>query len=174
MTRRRHPAASRDDAAARIFRWLLLLIAGTGGGMLLEDLVIGNRPGSASTDSGSFSRLSANPDAMVAQGEGAPPCLDCADSYGVGVRMRADRGDRMSDEFRELGAVELDPPATADIDDGYRYGGRFPDTEPPAGDEAADIEDTPPITTGDDVPLSDETKRRADLPESLKLGGSGP
>ncbi len=157
MARRRHSAASRDDAAARIFRWLLLLIAGTGGGMLLGDLVIGNRPGSASTDSGSFSRLSANPDAMVAQGEGAPPCLDCADSYGVGIRMRADRGDRMSNEFRELGAVELDPPATADIDDGYRYGGRFPDPEPPAKDDTTDIVETLPVPTDDGVPPPDET-----------------
>ncbi|WP_327467121.1 hypothetical protein [Sphingopyxis sp.] len=157
MARRRHSAASRDGAAARIFRWLLLLIAGAGVGMLLGELAVGSRTGAYSGEVPSFSRLSSNPDAMVAQGEGAPPCLDCADSYGVGIRMRAARGDRMSDEFRELGAVELDPPAPADIDDGYRYGGRFPDPEPPAKDDATDIVETLPVTTDDGVPPPDET-----------------
>ncbi|MBK6414665.1 hypothetical protein [Sphingopyxis sp.] len=77
-----------------------------------------------------FSHLSANPDAAVGPAVIAAPCLDCRDSYGVAARLRADRENRMSDEFRELGAVDLDPPAPSEPDDGYRYGGRFPDPPP--------------------------------------------
>lgn len=86
----------------------------------------------AATGSASFSHLSANPDAQMAQGTGAAPCLDCPDSYGVAARLRSDRDQRMSDEFRELGAVDdyVDPPMPTDPDDGYRYGGRFPDPAP--------------------------------------------
>lgn len=155
MARRRYSAASRDRGTARLIRWPLLVLAGVGGGMLLGELAVGNRIGAYSGEAPSFSRLSANPDATVAQGEGAPPCLDCADSYGVGIRMRAARDDRMSDEFRELGAVEIDLPAPADIDDGYRYGGRFPD--PAAGDDMPDVVETLPATTDDGVPLPGET-----------------
>lgn len=157
MGRRRHSVPSRDRAAARLFRWLLLLIAGAGGGMLLGELAVGGRTGAYSGEAASFSRLSANPDAVVADGEGAPPCLDCADSYGVGVRMRADRADRMSGAFRELGAVEVDPPAPAEIEDSYRYGGRFPDPEPPAGDDGSESGEGSADAGGEVIPPSGAT-----------------
>jgi len=101
----------------------MLALAGVGGGMMLGEMVAGTRLGAGVDEPASYSHLSANPDALVPQGEGAAPCPDCADSYGVAMRLRAHRDDRMSDEFRELGAVDLDPPLPADAGDDYRYGG---------------------------------------------------
>ncbi|MBB6424832.1 hypothetical protein [Sphingopyxis sp. JAI128] len=131
-----------------MIRWPLLLLAGIGAGLLLGEFSAGQRTVTHSDGIASFSRLSANPDAMVAQGEGAPSCLDCPDSHRAGLRVRGSRDDRMSSEFRELGAVELDPPAPADTDDGYRYGGRFPDPDPPAREEMPGE----PFSTGPDGP----------------------
>ncbi|WP_439568207.1 hypothetical protein [Sphingopyxis sp.] len=137
----------------RASRWSRVALAGTIAGMLLGEMVAGPLAEQRASAAASFSRLSANPDAQMAQGEGAAPCFDCPDSYGVAARLRAARDQRMSDEFRELGAVELDPPAPADPDDGYRYGGRFPDPpprEPKALDTppapAAAADETPPNT----------------------------
>lgn len=114
----------------RLFRWSILVLAGLAGGMALGEMAAGSRAGIDSHEPASFSHLSANPDALMPQADGAAPCLDCADSYGVAVKLRADRDRRMSDEFRELGAVDVDPPASAYPDDGYRFGGRFPDPPP--------------------------------------------
>ncbi|HJS10657.1 hypothetical protein [Sphingopyxis sp.] len=125
-------SASRDGGA-RLIRWLALALAGVTGGVLLGEMAVGARLGGGGSEAASYSRLSANPGALAPQGSGAAPCLDCADSYGVAMRLRAHRDDSMRDEaFRELGAVDADPPILADADDAYRYGGRFPDPEPAA------------------------------------------
>lgn len=160
MVRKLSFAASRHGPAAVVFRWLMLVLIGMVGGMLLGELAVGNRTLGLSDEIVSYSRLSANPDALVPQGEGVAPCPGCADSYGVTVRMRAHRDDRMSNEFRELGAVDVDPPPALDPADDYRFGGRFPDPEPAieprtrsAETGAQDIADPPPVG---DTPPADE------------------
>lgn len=130
----------------RLFRWSAMMLAGVTGGMILGEMAVGTRLGGGAVEPASYSHLSANPDALAPQ-NGAVPCPDCADSYGVAIRMRAHRDDRMSDEFRELGAVNTDPPMLADAGDDYRYGGRFPDPEPVA---AATNEDPRTVKPADD------------------------
>lgn len=110
-------------------RWLLLALAGIILGLALGRLATGSsRPGPL-TESIPFSSLSANPDAAVPPTSRAEPCRGCPDSYGVAARMRASREKRMTQEFRELGYVEVDVSAPEEAD-GYRYGGRFPDSGP--------------------------------------------
>ncbi|WP_431561669.1 hypothetical protein [Sphingopyxis sp.] len=121
-------------------RWSAIALAGVTGGALLGEMATGTRLGGGSGEPASYSRLSANPDALAPQGGGAAPCLDCADSYGVAIRLRAHRDDQISDDaFRELGTVDVDPPILADASDDYRYGGRFPD--PATG--AAEMDEDP-------------------------------
>ena len=122
-------AANRPERAW-LLRWSLLAFVGIIGGIWLGEMAAGSRPRGGSSDVASFSRLSANPDALVAESDGTDPCLDCADSYGVAKRLRANSDDRMSDEFRALGEIKTDAPTPADPQDDYRYGGRFPDPEP--------------------------------------------
>jgi len=130
---------------------------------MLGEMAADRRLGGSSDDPASYAHLSANPDALVPQGKSAPDCLGCADSYGAALRLRAHRNDqgddRMGDEFRELGAVEVDTPTPTEPEDDYRYGGRFPDPEPPARVAAA----TPPAPIAvpsaqvGSVPPTDET-----------------
>ncbi|WP_447753690.1 hypothetical protein [Sphingopyxis fribergensis] len=139
-------------------RWLVLALAGTAGGMMLGDLVVGKRTNDLSDEVPSFSRLSANPDAAMPQGEGASACADCADSYGVAARLRVPRDERMDDAFRELGAVDVDPPGPDTPVDDYRYGGRFPDTEPRPPDPVteADEEEIAPLVPAGGIPPAGE------------------
>lgn len=102
--------------------------------MLIGEMAVGTQLGGRGGESALFSHLSANPDAAAAPSGGGDPCPECLDSYGVAAQLRADRENRMSSEFRELGAVDVDLPAPAAADDGYQYGGRFAD---PAPGEAA-------------------------------------
>jgi hypothetical protein len=146
---------------ARLFRWSIITLAGVAGGLALGEVATGSRSGSGRGEPASFSRLSANPAALMPQGKGASPCPDCPDSYGVAARLRAHRedragDDRMSDEFRELGAVDLDAPTRTYADDDYRYGGRFPDPPPVVADR-----NPAPTTKGDWPSLGDNA---ADLP----------
>jgi hypothetical protein len=129
MDRKLSVAASRN-VGIRLFRWSALALVGAMGGMMLGEMAVGKRLVGQAGEHASYSHLSANPGALMPQGDGAAPCVDCADSYGVALRLRAHRDDRMSDEFRELGAVDIEPPLRADARDDYRYGGRFPDPEP--------------------------------------------
>lgn len=160
MVRKLSFAASRHGPAAKVFRWLMLVLIGMVGGILLGELAVGNRALGISDEIASYSRFSANPDALVPQGEGAAPCPSCADSYGVAVRMRTHRDDRMSEGFRELGAIDVDPMLTPDPADDYRFGGRFPDPEldiepHTRGAEAGakDLADSPPA--GDTRPADE-------------------
>lgn len=133
----------------RLFRWSVLALAGVAAGATLGEMAAGTRLGSETGERASYSNLSANPDALVAQGDGGLiACPGCADSYGVALRLRADRDVRMSDDFRELGAVDIDPPILVDAGDDYRYGGRFPDG---ALDEDEPRED-PPTLPADELP----------------------
>lgn len=129
MARKLYFAASRHSGV-RLFRWSALALVGVTGGMLLGEMAVGSRLSSEMGEPATYSHLSANPDAAAPPVGGAAPCLDCRDSYGVAARLRADRESRMSDEFRDLGAVDVDPPTHNEPDDGYRYGGRFPDPPP--------------------------------------------
>lgn len=129
MARKLSFAASRHRGV-RLFRWSALALAGVAGGMLLGEMTVGTRSGSGIGEPATYSHLSANPDAAAPPVGGAAPCLDCRDSYGVAARLRADRESRMSDEFRELGAVDVNPPGPGEPDEGYCYGGRFPDPPP--------------------------------------------
>jgi len=133
MFRKLSFAASRQNGK-RLFRWSIVALIGIVGGGLLGEMVAAPLAGLRGGGAYSFSSLSANPNASVVDGQsGLPlPCPECPDSYGVAAKLRSDREQRMSDEFRELGAVAVDPPPTTDIDDGYRYGGRFPDPPQPA------------------------------------------
>lgn len=117
----------------RLFRWSVLALTGVIGGMMLGEMAVGTSLlGRAIGEPVTYSHLSANPGALAPQGDGAVPCPDCLDTYGVAVRLRAHREERMSDQFRALGAVDPDPIMPVDSDDDYRFGGRFPDPEPPA------------------------------------------
>lgn len=138
--------AVRRHRGARLLRWSLLALAGAAGGIALGDMAAGSRLAGGSGEPASYSHLSANPGALIAQGEGAARCPDCADSYGVAMRLRANRDDRMSDEFRELGAVEADASPLYAVRDDYRYGGRFPDPEPPATAATEDPHITAPAS----------------------------
>ncbi len=122
---------------------------------MLGEMAAVSRLGSGPHAPASFSNLSANPGAVAPDGEGAAPCVDCADSYGVAMRLRAQRDDRMSDEFRELGSVETDTAPWPDPRDDYRYGGRFPDPEPAA--EAATSDDPHAVTPASETAPADET-----------------
>ncbi len=131
MARKLSVVASRK-AGVWLFRLSVLALAGLAGGMMLGEMAVGTRLGGRADEPASYSHLSANPDALVPQGSATAPCLDCADSYGVALQLRAHRDDGMSEEFRRLGAVDINPPILADAGDDYRYGGRFPDPEPGA------------------------------------------
>lgn len=129
MMRKLSVAASRN-LGVRLARWAALALAGITGGMVLGEMAVGTRLMGTAGEHASYSRHSANPRSLVPQGDGAAPCTDCADSYGVAAQLRAHRDARMSNEFRKLGAVDIDPPILAEASDDYRYGGRFPDPEP--------------------------------------------
>jgi hypothetical protein len=153
-------AASRHSGV-RLFRWSALALVGVTGGMLLGEMTVGTRSGSGIGEPATYSHLSANPDAAAPPVGGAAPCLDCRDSYGVAARLRADRESRMSDEFRELGAVDVDPPESGELDDGYRYGGRFPDQPPrEANTRTSDAQLVASSAVGDE-PLVSETSAPA-------------
>ena len=132
MARKRKHAASRDVVERRLVFGIALAVAGLAAGSALGMLVVGGGLSGGVAEGPSFADLSANPDALVADGGvSTAPCLDCADSYGVGGRLRAEHDRRMSEPFRKLGAVDMDTPMpTEGADDDYQYGGRFPD--PPA------------------------------------------
>ncbi len=122
----------------------MLAFVGVGGGFALGEMAAGTRLRAGVDGPASYSHLSANPDAMVQSAEGTIlPCPGCADSYGVAARLRAERDHRMSDEFRELGAVDVDSAVPDDPVDDYRYGGRFPDPESGAAGVAAQRDAAP-------------------------------
>lgn len=179
MTRKPGPFSSRNKVERRLFRALAFVIASLSGGALLGMIVIGEGLDSEVRDAAPFAGLSANPDALVTETAGAPVgCPDCADSYGVAVRLRAERDARMSEPFRRLGEVDVDMSSPPEPDDGYRYGGRLPDPEPridparrdlpamvlpvalPASPRAA-----PPIPI--DAPRAPQQKDPGEAPEPL-------
>ena len=131
--KRRHPS-SRDRLGHRLAFGLIVVVAGRGAGALLAFIVIGQGLSGKGAGSASFADLSANPKAAVADATSSPPCLECADSYGVGARLRAERESRLSEPFRRLGEVNegAAPSPPEGTDDDYRYGGRFPDLPRPA------------------------------------------
>ena len=147
-------AASRRGGELLI-RVLLLTLAGMLAGMLLgEESAEPLATARGGDDPSSYAQYSANPDARVPQGATAAPCFDCPDSYGVAARLRAEREARMAGAFRELGAVDLDAPlpdepARKPADDGYRYGGRFPD--PASRIEAPTVEGLIPAEMEDEA-----------------------
>ena len=151
-----YSSANRSRGARRLLRWSLLALAGVGSGILLGELAAGGRAKGLHDALPSYSRLSANPDAMVPQGEAAPPCLACPDSYGISARLRAQRSDRMSDEFRELGAVGVDLPAPSAAEADYRYGGRFPDPDPQNLRTAQPVEPVTAEQPADSIPSTGE------------------
>jgi hypothetical protein len=109
---------------------LWLAIAGTGvvGGLLLGQLAIGGL-GSDEGGMASYAELTGNPNALAVESQAVEPCYDCADGsgYGTAMQSRFAREGRMADEFRELGAVEID--YASEPTDDYRYGGRFDDAD---------------------------------------------
>lgn len=121
----------------------MLALAGICCGMMLGEMAAGTRLRVGVGEPASYSHLSANPDALAPPGSATVPCPGCSDSYGVGARLRADHESRMSDEFRELGAVDVDMSPSADPVDDYRYGGRFPDPERSASDAPTALNDWP-------------------------------
>lgn len=126
MVRKFSFAASRSGGK-QLFRWSIIALAGTIGGMIIGEMVAEPLTKQRIGASAPFSDLSANPDAAEVHSGGILPCPDCRDSYGVAAQMRGDRENRMSGEFRELGAVDVVSTVPAEPDDDYRYGGRFPD-----------------------------------------------
>lgn len=136
----------------RLFRWSVLALAGVTAGAMLGEMAAGTRLGGETGERAAYSDLSANPDALVMQGEGGIlPCPGCADSYGVARQLRAEDA-RMSDEFRKLGTVDLHAQMLADASDDYRYGGRFSDPEPDASGTSEDPHAMAPV---DEAPTAD-------------------
>lgn len=154
MARRKYVVSSRDRGH-RLVRWLLLIVAGLGGGLLLGEMAAENLHSVAARVGAPYSGLSANPEASRPAALSQDACLNCPDSYGAAARMRADRDARMDDAFRELGAVDAGASPFHESADEYRYGGRYPDPAPSAS-EAAMLADTPADDTSD-LPFSGDT-----------------
>lgn len=142
--------ATRGAGLARLARWMLLALLGAMIGLILGDIAAGKRLGRTQGWNGSYAELSANPDAATANALPALSCSNCADSYGVAVRLRAERAERENDAYRKLGAVDLDWPVPMPEDE-YRYGGRFPDPEA----AAAPVARTTATVTADPTPFVD-------------------
>lgn len=127
---RKDSSPSRDRIVRFLCRATALGAVGLGGGSLLGMIAVGQGLRHNNGDLPSFADLSANPDAHITAVAEAPlSCPDCADSYGVAARLRAEQEYRMSESFRRLGDVDADltpPPEPA----AYRYGGRLPDPAP--------------------------------------------
>ena len=127
-TVRKYSYSTTRKAGTIVLRLILLVLVGTVGGALLGNMIAGQRLSSGLTAPAAYPRLSANPDAAATQAITDDGCIGCLDSYGVAAPLRAERQGRMNDAFWALGPV--DPEAMIDeSDDGYRYGGRFPDSE---------------------------------------------
>lgn len=104
-------------------------------GALLGKMVVGDRLRIAGSDIRSFASLSANPDAATPDSVAGTICDNCPDSFGIGARLGRERAEQ--DYAYPYAPVTLGGPssgssqAIADVppvDDGYQYGGRFPDT----------------------------------------------
>lgn len=150
-------------AGVEFLRWSLLALAGVGGGFALGEMAAGTRLRAGVDGPASYSHLSANPDAMVPSESTLIPCPECTDSYGVGARLRADHESRMSDEFRELGAIDVESSLPDDPADDYRYGGRFPDAAPSASDKPMQPEIAPPtVAASDQAPADTMTTSTAE------------
>lgn len=91
---------------------------------MLGNLAIGDA-GKQANEVSSYAEFTGNPDATRVESLPVEPCYGCADSYGVSMRLKSARDDRMDSAFRELGAVTIDY-ASEPADD-YRYGGSFDD-----------------------------------------------
>ncbi|WP_432770773.1 MAG: hypothetical protein HEQ22_08605 [Sphingopyxis sp.] len=134
MARYRTSEASRDLRFHRLLGWLGLAAAGVAAGIALGAVAVGDGIGGKAAEGiASYAGLSGNPDARSV--DIVPPCLDCPgihgpDSFGVGARLRAARDTRMEDDFRELGAVEIDYGYEPEVADDYDYGGRFAEPAP--------------------------------------------
>lgn len=156
--KRRHPTASRQAGLHRLLWWLALGGAGIGGGVFLGSMVVGTGLRDIFDRDTSYARLSANPNALASDTIEQSPCHDCADSYGAAARLRAipdERGD--DDGFRQMDAIEIEYPRPDEPSDDYRYGGQFPDIEPPAEtvEPASDIAveaPEPPAAANDPPP----------------------
>lgn len=115
-------------ALQKTLLWLAIAGTGVAGGLLLGQLATG---GVGSDDGGvaSYADLTGNPNALAVEAQAAEPCYDCGNGSGYGSTMqsRFAREGRMADEFRELGAVEID--YASEPTDDYRYGGRFDDAD---------------------------------------------
>lgn len=121
---------SMTDKGALQKTLLWLAIAGTGvvGGLLLGQLATGG-VGGGEGRMASYAELTGNPNALAVESQAVDPCYDCDDrsGYGSAMQSRFAREGRMADEFRELGAVEID--YASEPTDDYRYGGRFEDAD---------------------------------------------
>jgi hypothetical protein len=139
---------------------LWLAIAGTGvvGGLLLGQLATGG-VGSDRGGMASYAELTGNPNALAVESQAAEPCYDCTDGsgYGTAMQSRFAREGRMADEFRELGAVEIDY-ASEPADD-YRYGGRFDEA-----DVAPPIVMQSPVAVLPAVPQAEPSQASLPLP----------
>ncbi|MDK2760997.1 MAG: hypothetical protein KYX64_06520 [Sphingopyxis sp.] len=137
---RRHPATSRV-LAARIGRWSVLILVGVAGGMMLGERIVGDGPRNASIESESFSRLSANPDALGPQGEAAPFCPNCRLAYDGGTRSRDDRDEFTDGEPPRFRADDFDTPAGEMIE--FRIGDDDPLPQPPPVAPVERIDEAP-------------------------------
>ena len=138
-------------ARLRALGWLGVAGFGAISGIALGNLAIGDA-GKQADDVSSYAEFTGNPDATRVESLPVEPCYGCADSYGVSMRLKSAREDRMGGEFRELGAVAIDY-ASEPADD-YRYGGRFDD---PAEAPAIAMQSQVPVVTAQ--PATIETSK---------------
>lgn len=137
MARRGHPLASREQRQRRITFWLLLVVGAMFGGALLGKMSVGDRLRVVGSETRPFSSLSANPDAATPDRLVDMDCVGCPDSFGIGARLGRNRAD---DSYAypyapvtlggEASAAPKEIANVEPVDDGYRYGGRFPDPAP--------------------------------------------
>lgn len=161
MTRERGLHPSRNRAERRLIMALAFVITGFGGGALLGMIAIGKGLDREVREAASFAGLSANPDALVADVTEAPVgCPGCVDTYAVAARMRAARESRMDEPFRRLGKVDVDTAPPPEPDDGYRYGGRLPDPEPPTAFARRDMPATAVPAALSTIPAPAATGRK--------------
>jgi hypothetical protein len=162
VTKFSYPA--RHRVGSLLLRGLLLALVGAIVGALIGRYVTASRLDSAAPATRPYSQMSANPAAAETPTATGISCPDCPDSYGVAARLRAERGNRTANRFRALGTIDIDA-APAELQDDYRYGGRFPDPPSPIDDTPLhgridDARDDDGAQPDLDAPTADETRGR--------------
>lgn len=109
MGKRSKAGPSRDTLQRTAAAIILLILAGLILGTIFGRLAIDTgRTGGAPQQPGSFSELSANPDALPDNASTGPDCVHCPDSYAATARLRAARARNATDQMTATDIAETD------------------------------------------------------------------